>query len=572
LVADTDASRTSAELNAVADALLAHIRDTNPGAQAAAAIPVKKFADLSLQSAKDERAFAVAQLARLSTVPVADLREGQRILAGTLRHYFESRTHADKDYWYDFVVTPYNGSGLLSSARTALGAQKLGTTAERDEYLRLLGEYAGLIDQMSQKTRAQADHGIRLPRPAIEGVKTSFVQLRASSPNMLAVAPKRLEGVDVAAQASFQAEVAARIDSQILPALDRLIGVFDDKYVAEAPTRAGLSQYPGGLEAYKRDIFRHTGLNLTPQQIHQRGLAAMKQIEARMAEIRAEVGFKGDRQTFEAQMRKDLRYIAKNEEDLEQRYHSIIARIEPRVPEFFSRLPQASYGIKRLDPAGESGMSFGIYRIPSPPENRGYYMYNASGLDKRSLVMAPHLMYHELIPGHHFQVSLAAEDKSLHPVRPLIFNAAFQEGWGEYAAELAKEMGGYPDPYEEYGHLLTQSLMATRLVVDTGMNALGWPLDRARQYMRDHGTESDSLAATETLRYSTDMYGQALGYRLGYEQFMNDRRRAEAELGDRFDIRAFHAAAVGNGTMPLNVLAAHMQWFIDQQKKARGPG
>ncbi|MDT9600211.1 DUF885 domain-containing protein [Sphingosinicella rhizophila] len=563
-----EASQAKDGVKAIADDLLAHLRATEPYVRLSQGLPVTRLDDLSPGAAKRESEFATRQLARLSKIDLADLPHDQWILAGTLRHHFESRVHAQEDYWLSFAVTPYNGGFALSGARQILQGQPLDSPSQRENYLNLLNEYARMIEEMTSKTRAQAARGIRVPRPAIDGIKASYIGLRDAASQMLRVAPGRLDKVDAKQRADFEAAVAGRIEKRIVPALDNVIGVFDDLYVSQAPTDVGLGQYQGGLESYRRRITYNTGLQLTPQQVHDRGLAALADIDAKLEAIRAKVGFKGDRQAFEAQLRKDPRFFAKTPEDLEGRYLAYIGRIEPTVPQYFSTLPKAGYGVKRLDAAGEAGMTFGYYQDPNPSEPRGFYRYNASELDKRSLIMAPHLIYHELIPGHHFQVALAAEDKSLHPVREFLFNAAFNEGWAEYSAHLAGEMGGYPDPYEEYGHLLTQSFMATRLVVDTGLNALGWSLDKARQYMRAHGAESDALAATETLRYSTDLYGQALGYRLGYEQFRTLRKRAEAELGNRFDIRAFHAAAVGNGAMPLNVLQGHLSWFIAQQKRA----
>jgi uncharacterized protein (DUF885 family) len=222
--------------------------------------------------------------------------------------------------------------------------------------------------------------------------------------------------------------------------------------------------------------------------------------------------------------------------------------------------------VKPVDAANAAGMTFGYYQHPTIAEPMGYYRYNGSNQDERSLALATHLIYHELVPGHHFQIALQQENKDVHPVREFIQYSSFAEGWAEYAAELASEMGGYADPYKRYGHLLTQEFIATRLVVDTGMNALGWSLERGRQYMRDHTFESDALIATESLRYSTDLFAQALGYRLGYDEFWSLRHKAEAALGSRFDIRAFHAVAMGEGSMPLDVLAENVDWYIAQQK------
>jgi uncharacterized protein (DUF885 family) len=333
----------------------------------------------------------------------------------------------------------------------------------------------------------------------------------------------------------------------------------------------GLGQYPGGPESYLRRIGYETGLHLTPQQIHERGLGVVEDLERQLRAVRDGLGFKGDRATFDQRLRSDPKFYAKSPEELEAHYLSALQRIEPHIPEYFSLRPKAPYSVKRIDAASETGMTFGIYHEPTPQDPRGYYLYNGSNLDKRPLFQATHLIFHELIPGHHFQVALMQENESLHPVCKILFQNAFAEGWAEYAAQLAAEMGGYPDPYEKYGHLVTQTFLASRLVADTGMNALGWSLEKARQYMREHDFDSDELIATETLRYSTDWPGQALDYRLGYDAFWTGRKKAEAALGKRFDIRAFHAMAIGYGMMPLDVLEEHIDWFIAQQKGTGAP-
>ncbi len=317
-----------------------------------------------------------------------------------------------------------------------------------------------------------------------------------------------------------------------------------------------------------RRITYETGLTLTPQEIHDRGLAAVAGFERGMQAIRTQVGFKGSREAFHAMLRKDPRFLAKTPAEVEQRYLAYLGRMEPLIPQYFSKLPQARYGVKRLDPAAEPGMTYGYYQQPTPAEPVGYYNYNGSNLDNRSLIAAPHLIYHELISGHHFHIALQAENKDVHPVREFLFYGAFTEGWAEYAASLAGEMRLLEDPYDRYGQLIMQAMLGARLVVDTGMNYFDWPLEQARQYMRDHTFETDVQIASESLRYSTDLYAQALGYRLGFEKCWELRRRAEAQLGDRFDIRAFHTAAIGAGAMPLDVLTDHVERFIEAAQHA----
>lgn len=204
-------------------------------------------------------------------------------------------------------------------------------------------------------------------------------------------------------------------------------------------------------------------------------------------------------------------------------------------------------------------MTYGYYQRPTASDPRGYYLFNGSQLDQRSLLNAAALSYHELVPGHHFQISLALENAALPRFRRNALYTAFTEGWGEYASDLAGEMGMYTDPYDRAGRLSMDLFLSTRLVVDTGMNALGWSRDRAMQYMRDHTFESDAQIATETLRYSSDIPGQALAYKMGSRTIRELRERTRTRLGAGFDVRRFHDAVLGHGAMPLGVLERHLE-------------
>jgi uncharacterized protein (DUF885 family) len=181
--------------------------------------------------------------------------------------------------------------------------------------------------------------------------------------------------------------------------------------------------------------------------------------------------------------------------------------------------------------------------------------------------MAAALIYHELVPGHHFQLSLQQEASSLPAFRREFWPTAFVEGWGEYASDVASEMGLYDDPYDRAGRLMMASFLASRLVVDTGMNALGWPLEKARAYMTEHTLMSAAEISTETLRYSCDIPGQALAYALGARKLHELRARAESALGSGFDPRRFHDAVLLGGAMPLPVLDAHVDRFIAKEKE-----
>ena len=446
-----------------------------------------------------------------------------------------------------------------------LAGQPLKSTADRARYLALLDSYTRVLGQTGAKTRAQASRGIRIPRPAIPGVVATFQGLRAAVGRTLTPSTSRLDGVPAGDTDTFNAAVQQRLDGPILHALDDILAIFDIAYEQAAPAAVGIGQYPGGNERYRRLITDYTGLTISPQAIHDLGEKRVAELELRMQAVRDSLGFKGSREEFHEQLRKDPRFFAKSPAQLEEHYRSYIARIQPVIGQYFSTLPKAPYGVARLALAAEKGMTYGYYDPPSPTDPEGRYYFNGSDLDKRSMLTAEHLMFHELIPGHHLQIALQYENQHVHPVRKFLDYGAFSEGWGEYAASLGEEMGLYSDPYDLYGHLILQSFLTSRLVVDTGMNYFGMPLAEARAYMKAHSLESDVQIASETLRYSTDIYGQALCYRLGFEKFWEVRQRAEQALGPRFDLRQFHAAAVGEGAMPLNVLDQHIDWFIAQQ-------
>jgi len=278
--------------------------------------------------------------------------------------------------------------------------------------------------------------------------------------------------------------------------------------------------------------------------------------------IRDELGFTGTAREFHDQLKLDERFIAQKPEDVEARFMEFIARIEPLIDGYFKKMPQAAYGVRRLPLAAEAGMTFGYYNPPTVADPVGYYNYNGSDLKNRSMVGAGSLIYHELLPGHHFHLATQQENESLQDFRRNYSVAAYTEGWAEYAASLGIEMELFSTQYDMYGRYIMEIFLASRLVVDTGMNYLGWSLDQARAYMSKHLFHSDVEIASETLRYSTSMPAQALAYRLGYEKQWELRRKAEAALGENFDIREYHDVVLSDGAKPMVVLESKVDRWI----------
>lgn len=566
--APVEAKDSSARLMKLADDVFAWRLQTSTSLRLQRGLPVTHIARISLVEVEADTRRSAAYASVLAAIPSGEMTAEQARFRLALLQNLRAGAHAGQDYWYDFAVTPYRGGELHNLTAQVLASAKLTTAGERQAYLALIEDYAGAIDAVRIKTLAQQRRGILLPKPAIPSAITFIDGVVRSAPDRIGVAPARLTSVSPAEGSEFQREVRSRVSNRVLPALAALRGVFDDAYQAAAPNAVGLSQYPGGIERYRRCITDSTGLTLTPREIHEIGLRALEDIDARLTKIRVAIGFKGDRTAFDAMIQHDSRWLAKSPEEVAARFEGYMAKMAPVLPTLFERLPTAPYGVKRLDPASEAGQTYGYYRAPSAAEPKGIYYFNGSGLESKSMISIQQLTYHELMPGHHLQISLAREQQSLHPLEATLQSGAYTEGWAVYASWLGEEAGLY-EPYELYGHLLSQSFLASRLVLDTGMNAFGWPLDKARVFMRAHAIENDAQVVSETLRYSTDMPCQALGYFLGYDAFRQGRSRAQTALGTHFDVRRFHTAALAGGSVPLNLLDQRVSDFIAREKARR---
>lgn len=527
-------------------------------------LPITRLPDVSEKQARENAEHARRLLERLERIDGAAVPHEEWISLEIARWDCRQVIALREHFWLLPQLTM--NSLPLRPVHATLAAWPLRDRAGLDSYLALVRQYPGLVRDLRGNFETAGRRGILPPRDligVIEPVLRAFIQEPEKSP--LWVAESRLQGAPDAA--AFRTELRRLITAEINPALRELA----DTVAAarpRAPERTGLDQYPGGEAAY-RDLVRfHTGLDVSPEEIHRIGLAEVERIDARMAALRARLGFQGTRAEFHQKLRTDPRFLAKTPEEVGERLMAPIARIEPKVRDWFLRVPRAPYGVKRLDPVFEgSTFTFGMYDIPTPSEPTGYYRFNGSQLAERPLVNAAALIYHELVPGHHFQFSLQVENESLPPYRRMHFDTAFVEGWAEYASELGIEMGLYTDPWDEYGRLGMDMFLSTRLVVDTGMNRLGWPRERAIRYMLDHVLESETQVVSETLRYSADMPGQALAYKMGSRKVRELRQRAETALGKKFDVRRFHEAVIGHGSMPLTVLERHIDWWIAEEKR-----
>ena len=523
--------------------------------------------DRSLNGVKQAAARAEFLLKELNTIARPRLSHEDSLTAALLQRDLELLIEAPEHHWLYFDVSPYNGGYVMGAELvSALNTIDLAAPGGVEHYLSLITDSGRFVNELANKLQTQRQLGILLPKAAIPGIRTTYTGLRDSFAELPRFDPSRLKEMSPNQVRRLQSDSLNILQSMLYPALDRLLQTLGDDYLLQAPEAAGLYQYPGGEAYYKYLIRRETSLDLTPDQIHEIGLQALKGINMDMQAIRHGLGFTGSAADFHRKLRDDKRLYASSPEEVEQRYLTYVDRIEPHLPEYFSQQPQKPYGVKRASPVAELSMTYGYYRRGAPGET-GYYYYNGSNLDSRSMISAGFLIYHELAPGHHFHLSLVQENEDLSVYRRGVSVNAFSEGWGNYASHLAKEMGMLDDPYDHYGWLLSNAYISARLVLDTGLNHKGWSLEKASQFMLENTFANESEVATEVLRYSADIPAQALSYKLGYDKILELRKTAEKALGEQFDLREFHATVLSGGTLTLPVLEKHIQWYIDEEKK-----
>ncbi|HKP28829.1 MAG TPA: DUF885 domain-containing protein [Gemmatimonadales bacterium] len=521
---------------------------------------IERLPSVSLASDEADATFARALLDTLQTLDRTKLTPSEQLSAATLDWILQGWVQAPKYYWLSFSsITPYQSP--LTGELLFLGRDMpLDTPEHRERFLARLSEIGPLADSIRLGLEARATRGIRLNQAEVQQVIGALGALR--KPGTSSPYSPSTTRIDISTDPALGARIAQTIDDKLNPALGRLIDYLGGEYLAKAPEAVGLKQYPGGEEYYRYLVGRSTTLDLTPEEIHQRGLDHLATLETSMDSLLKVIGFKGTRKEFLAAMNRDPRFRAKTPEEVGARYQKYYEAIKPLVPELFLRVPKAAGEFRRLNPALEGSQTYGFYQAPSPSSPVGIYFYNASHLETRSLFSVANIAYHELVPGHHFQISLAQENPDLPPLRRDFGAVAFNEGWAEYASGLAGELGLFSDPYDLYGRLISEAFLTTRLVVDPGMNLLGWSRERAMQFMRDHTMMAESEIASESLRYSVDMPAQALGYKVGAFEFWRLRGKAEQALGPTFDVGEFHALILDAGALPMQVVGEMVDRWI----------
>ncbi|HEX8309765.1 MAG TPA: DUF885 domain-containing protein, partial [Chthoniobacteraceae bacterium] len=363
----------------------------------------------------------------------------------------------------------------------------------------------------------------------------------------------------------LSAEAQSLYQSKLLPAFQKLHDYVERDYLPAARESIAWSDLPQGAEWYAHNVRYHTTTELTPQQIHEIGVREVARIRGEMDVVIKEADFKGSFDEFIKFLRTDEQFYFERDEDLLKAYRDICKRIDPELGRLFGKLPRLPYGVRPVPPHAQKSQTTAYYERGSTRTGRaGYFYANTHNLDARPSWEMEALTLHEAVPGHHLQIALAQELEDVPEWRKNDSYTAYVEGWGLYAESLGEELGLYGDPYQKFGKLTYEMWRACRLVVDTGMHALGWSRDRAIDFMREYSGKTEHNIIVEVDRY-IGWPGQALAYKIGELKIKELRQRATARLGGKFDIRAYHDLILGQGAVPLDVLEKIVDGWIEEQ-------
>ena len=451
------------------------------------------------------------------------------------------------------------------------GAAPFRTVEDYENNLKRHTQFVTLMDRSIGRFREGMASGVVETRMTITNVISQLdTQLAQPVEESTYFGPTKVfpDSFTPAQREEQTAKLRTALTTEIYPALTRLRNFLRDDYLPVAREGVGLMHMRGGPELYRLLIEQTTTLPLDPETIHQTGLTEVARIRGEMERIKAQVGFTGTLAEFFDHLRADPALKVATREALTQRYYDVGHLVDAAVPSLFSTIPRAPLEIRPYEPFRERFEAGGSYESGTPDGSRpGVFYFNAYDLPSRTTPGITTLYLHEGSPGHHFQISLAQENEALPPFMRFGGNTAYVEGWALYAETLGNEMGLYTDPYQRFGTLSDEMLRAMRLVVDTGIHAKGWTRDQAIDYMLANSDMGRTDATAEVERYIA-IPSQALAYKTGAMTIQRLRAHAQAALGERFDIREFHAQVLMTGALPLPILEQKIEEWIAHARHA----
>lgn len=476
-----------------------------------------------------------------------------------------------KSYEFEDYLVPINHEGGFHTRIVGM-ANRVSPDSVKDyeNYISRLRSVPEYFEKNIERMRNGIDAGHTLPKVVlVESYKSTITsQIVDDVTESVFYKPFREfpPSIAEAQQKRLMAEGKAAIQEALVPSYERFLQFMEEEYIPNARETIGTSDLPGGEEYYAFLIKHYTTLSLTAEEIHQIGMDEVQRIRSEMETIIDEVGFEGSFSEFLEFLRTDPRFYVDEPEDLMEKAAYIAKRMDGKLPELFNTLPRKPYGIEPV-PAHLAPTYTGGRYSSGRGDRAGYYWVNTYNLKSRPLYTLEALTFHEAVPGHHLQIALTRELEDLPEIRTGI--TAFSEGWALYSERLGLEAGFYTDPYSNFGRLTYEMWRACRLVVDTGIHALGWSREHAVEFMTRNTALSHHEINTEINRYIA-VPGQALSYKMGELKIRELREEAENKLGAKFDVREFHDAVLLNGPVTLPALEKQVHAYIEEALAKQG--
>jgi uncharacterized protein (DUF885 family) len=468
---------------------------------------------------------------------------------------------------WEMPVNQMNGMHLELPDMVAL--TPFNTVTDYDNYLARLRQIPHAFDQLTTNMRKGLHDGLMPPRYLLEKVSAEADDVAGKTgENSPFAAPvkKFPSSVPAADQKRLRDAVLAAVADQILPAYQRFATFVRNDYAPHGRTDPGVWSLPDGAARYRFSIRRMTTTDRTPEEIHALGLKQIDEIEAEMLTVAHKLGFK-DLASLNDHIKNERHFYATSGQQVLDLYTNYARGMEPELPKLFGHLPKSKLTVIPMEASRSKNAVPADYTDGAADGSRpGHINVNEWDPEHRLVLNIEAIAYHEGIPGHHLQLSLAQEMQNLPEFRRHAGYTAFVEGWALYAERLGKEVGHYQDPYSDYGRLENEMWRAIRLVIDTGVHEKHWSRDQMVAYFHRYTAMDEPNVQSEVDRYIA-WPGQALAYKLGQLEILKLREQARQKLGDKFDIRAFHDEVLGSGALPLDVLDSEVSGWIDSQSK-----
>src|SRR5471032_3336900 len=523
-------------------------------------------ADLPHVDAKTQQArlaYWLGVMKKLDAVAPAKLSAGEKVNYAVYRAQIAALVSAQQFREYE---KPLNADTAFWSNMGDDARRNFTSAAEYQAYIKQLKDVPRYFGEETANMRAGLARGFTPPRVTLTGRDTGLTavtEAKTARDTVYYLPFKQMpETIPAAQQAQLREAGEQAIREAVMPAHATLLKFMREEYVPHATEALAAESLPDGKAYYQSKIVEFTTTSLSAEQIHQLGLSEMAKIRGEMQATIAQTGFKGDLPAFLQFLRSDPQFYAKTPQELLMRAAYIAKKFDGKASQYFGYLPRRRFAIT---PVPDDQAPFYTSGRGGP----GVYLVNTYNLPARALYSLPALTLHESAPGHAFQMPIAMEQKGL-PMFRRAYISAYGEGWALYCERLGSEMGIYETPYESFGMLSYQAWRASRLVVDTGIHAMGWTREQAQAYLHDNTALSDHEIETEVDRYIS-WPGQALSYYLGEMSIINARKKAEAALGTKFNIRNFHDTVLQLGSVPLPVLEARIDAFIADGGKSPYP-